>query len=89
MGDTLEPSSIGMSISCADTHTHIAFWLIPVGFVAVESSYDGPRIDEESNQIDKKFVDSMIERFKNQKTVHRKYAFMVHKGKGKASHDEI
>ncbi|CDS09702.1 hypothetical protein LRAMOSA02379 [Lichtheimia ramosa] len=54
VGDTLDPSSIG-----------------------VETSYDGPRIDEESNQIDKKFVDTMIERFKNQKTIHRKYAFMI------------
>ncbi|KAI9322621.1 Metallo-dependent phosphatase-like protein [Dichotomocladium elegans] len=42
--------------------------------MTVDSSYDGPRID---GDIDERFIDQMIERFKNQKTIHRKYAFQI------------
>jgi serine/threonine-protein phosphatase 5 len=40
----------------------------------VEDSYDGPRIKEE---IDVDFVNAMITRFKDQKNIHKKYAFMI------------
>lgn len=43
----------------------------------MESSYDGPRINEETKQIDLPFVEAMIQRFKDQKKIHRKYTFMV------------
>ncbi|KAI8097419.1 Metallo-dependent phosphatase-like protein [Halteromyces radiatus] len=43
----------------------------------VEDSYDGPRINEETNEIDVDFVNKMVERFKNQKKLHKKYAFMI------------
>jgi serine/threonine-protein phosphatase 5 len=45
----------------------------------VEASYDGPRINEETKQIDLPFVTALIERFKDQKKIHKKYAFMVSK----------
>jgi serine/threonine-protein phosphatase 5 len=46
-------------------------------FVAVEATYDGPRINEETKKIDLPFVQALVERFKNQKKIHKKYAFMV------------
>jgi hypothetical protein len=45
--------------------------------LAVEASYDGPRINEETNTIDLAFVKALVEHFKNQKKIHKKYAFMV------------
>lgn len=40
----------------------------------VESSYDGPHLGDE---ITREFIDLMIEHFKTQKKIHRKYAFKV------------
>lgn len=40
----------------------------------VESSYDGPHLGDE---ITREFIDQMIEHFKIQKKIHRKYAFKV------------
>ncbi|ORZ03546.1 Metallo-dependent phosphatase-like protein [Syncephalastrum racemosum] len=45
--------------------------------MVVESSYDGPKIDDETKQIDSDFVKQMIQRFKDQKKIHKKYAFMA------------
>ncbi len=43
----------------------------------VESTYDGPKIDSETSKVDEEFVKAMIQRFKDQKKLHKKYAFMV------------
>lgn len=43
----------------------------------MEASYDGPRINEETKKIDLPFVQALVERFKDQKKIHKKYAFMV------------
>ncbi|CAG8474608.1 974_t:CDS:10 [Diversispora eburnea] len=43
--------------------------------IAVESSYDGPVI--ENGQITKEFIEQMIEHFKNQMKIHRKFAYQI------------
>ncbi|KAG0180293.1 Serine/threonine-protein phosphatase 5 [Apophysomyces sp. BC1034] len=45
--------------------------------MTVESTYDGPKINEETKEIDEEFVKQLIQRFKDQKKVHKKYAFMI------------
>jgi serine/threonine-protein phosphatase 5 len=42
--------------------------------IAVDDSYDGARLDKEMTQ---EFIDDMIDRFKNGKKIHRKYAFQI------------
>lgn len=41
----------------------------------VEDDYDGPRLSEDG--ITKEFVEELIERFKEQKKIHKKYAYKV------------
>jgi len=43
----------------------------------VDPSYDGPMMEEESGQITLDFVKGMMERFKNQKIIHKRYAFQI------------
>ncbi|KAI9307747.1 Metallo-dependent phosphatase-like protein [Cunninghamella echinulata] len=50
---------------------------LDINAMAVESSYDGPKINEETNKVDEAFVKQMVERFKDQKKIHKKYAFMI------------
>ncbi|KAI8973482.1 Metallo-dependent phosphatase-like protein [Mycotypha africana] len=45
--------------------------------MTVDTTYDGPRINDETKMIDRDFIDAMIDRFKNQKKIHKKYAFMI------------
>ena len=45
--------------------------------IAVEDSYDGPRMNEDTKTIDKEFLEQMIERLKDQKKIHKKYVFRV------------
>lgn len=42
---------------------------------AVESSYSGPVLED--GQITKEFVEEMLECFKDQKKIHRKFAYQV------------
>lgn len=42
--------------------------------MAVESSYDGAPLGKEMTQ---EFIDDMTERFKNGKTIHKKYAYQI------------
>lgn len=42
----------------------------------VESDYTGPKLDE-SNQITPEFVKELTEHLKNQKVLHKKYAFEI------------
>lgn len=45
--------------------------------LAVEPSYNGPKINEDTKKVDADFIKGMINRFKDEKMIHRKYAFMV------------
>lgn len=42
--------------------------------VAVEADYAGPKLDEE---VTLQFVEDLMEHFKNQKVLHKKYAYKV------------
>lgn len=44
-------------------------------FTVVEPSYDGPKLED--GKITKEFIEEMMERFKNQKRIHKKHAFQV------------
>mmetsp|Transcript_40567 Transcript_40567/g.53400 ORF Transcript_40567/g.53400 Transcript_40567/m.53400 type:complete len:505 (+) Transcript_40567:275-1789(+) len=44
--------------------------------IVVEDSYDGPRL-EESGVVTVEFVEEMLERFKNQKLIHKKYVIQM------------
>ncbi|GES96794.1 serine/threonine-protein phosphatase 5 [Rhizophagus clarus] len=43
--------------------------------ITVESSYDGPKLED--GKITKEFIEEMMERFKNQKKIHKKHAFQI------------
>ena len=45
-------------------------------FVAIEDSYAGPALDE-SQKVTEKFVTDLIEWYRSQKVLHKKYAFKV------------
>ena len=51
-----------------------AFEDLDIDAIAVDDSYDGVRLEKEMTQ---EFIDDMIERFKNGKKIHRKYAFQI------------
>ena len=51
-----------------------AFEDLNIESMQVEDSYDGVRLGDEMTQ---EFIDDMIERFKNGKKIHRKYAFQI------------
>lgn len=44
--------------------------------MAVPSDYDGERWDDDSSITDM-FIQDLMERFRNQKSVHSKYAYKV------------
>lgn len=43
--------------------------------LVVEDEYDGPRLSEDG--ISREFVEELIERFTDQKKIHKKYAYKV------------
>lgn len=47
---------------------------LDVESMAVEPSYDGAVLGKEMTQ---EFIDDMTERFKNGKTIHKKYAYQI------------
>lgn len=51
-----------------------AFEDLDIDSIVVDESYDGVRLESEMTQ---KFIDDMIQRFKNGKKIHRKYAFQI------------
>lgn len=51
-----------------------AFEDLDIDAIVVEDTYDGKRLDKNMTQ---EFIDDMIERFKNGKKIHRKYAFQI------------
>ncbi|KAG2233053.1 hypothetical protein INT48_009853 [Thamnidium elegans] len=50
---------------------------IEVDAITVESSYNGPKINEDTKKVDLDFIKGMVNRFKDEKMIHRKYAFMI------------
>ncbi|KAI7898859.1 Metallo-dependent phosphatase-like protein [Cokeromyces recurvatus] len=50
---------------------------LDIDAIVVDDSYKGPRINEETKTIDQAFVKDMIKHFKDQKKIHKKYAFMI------------
>jgi serine/threonine-protein phosphatase 5 len=51
-----------------------AFEDLDIDAIKVDDGYDGVRLGSEMTQ---EFVDDMLERFKNGKKIHRKYAFQI------------
>lgn len=51
-----------------------AFEGLDLESMVVDDSYDGVRLDKEMTQ---EFVDDMIHRFKNGKTIHKKYVYQI------------
>lgn len=47
---------------------------LDVDSIAVEPAYDGVRLEGEMTQ---EFIDDMMERFKNGKTIHKKYVYQI------------
>lgn len=62
-----------------------AFEDLNIESMQVEDSYDGVRLGDEMTQ---EFIDDMIERFKNGKKIHRKYAFQIVKAVKDLVYDE-
>lgn len=51
-----------------------AFEDLNIDEIVVDDSYDGVRL---GNEMTQEFIDDMIERFKNGKKIHRKFAFQI------------
>jgi serine/threonine-protein phosphatase 5 len=51
-----------------------AFEDLDIDAIKVDDGYDGVRLGSEMTQ---EFIDDMLERFKNGKKIHRKYAFQI------------
>ncbi|KAI8638877.1 Metallo-dependent phosphatase-like protein [Parasitella parasitica] len=50
---------------------------LDVDTISVDASYDGPKINDETKEVDLPFIKSLVQHFKDQKKIHKKYAFMV------------
>ena len=62
-----------------------AFESLDIDSIKVEDTYDGKALGKEMTQ---EFIDDMIERFKNGKTIHRKYVFQIVKAVKELCYDE-
>ncbi|RJE22608.1 serine threonine-protein phosphatase [Aspergillus sclerotialis] len=51
-----------------------AFEELDIDAIKVDDNYDGVKL---GNEMTQEFIDDMIERFKNGKKIHRKYAFQI------------
>ena len=51
-----------------------AFEELDIDAIKVDDNYDGVKL---ANEMTQEFIDDMIERFKNGKKIHRKYAFQI------------
>jgi serine/threonine-protein phosphatase 5 len=49
---------------------------LDVDSMAVDKDYDGVALDKETGMT-QEFIDDMIQRFQNQKLLHKKYVFMI------------
>lgn len=55
---------------------HVLFKCSVAFFSVVEDTYYGPRLEENGN-VSVEFMDSLMLWYKEQKTLHKKYAFQV------------
>ena len=44
--------------------------------MTIEDKYDGPKL-ENGTKVTKEFVDQLLEHYKNQKLLHKRYAFQI------------
>lgn len=53
-------------------------WAETIDFenMTIDENYDGPRLDE-NNNVTLEFIEELIEHFKKEKKVHRKYAYKI------------
>ena len=47
-----------------------------IAISGIESSYDGPCLDE-NNKVTKEFMEKLLPYLKDQKKLHKKYAYQV------------
>lgn len=59
---------------------------LDVDSIAVEDTYDGVRLD--GDEMTQEFIDDMTERFKNEKRIHKKYAYKIVLAVSKLVYDE-
>jgi serine/threonine-protein phosphatase 5 len=59
---------------------------LDVDQIAVEPAYDGARL--EGGKMTQEFIDDMTERFKNGKTIHKKYVYQIVMAVKKLVYDE-
>ena len=62
-----------------------AFEGLDIESMVVDDEYDGVRLENEMTQ---EFIDDMIERFRNGKKIHRKYAFQIVRATNDLVYDE-
>jgi len=43
----------------------------------IEDKYDGPKLENGTAKVTKEFVDQLLEHYKNQKLLHKRYAFQI------------
>lgn len=63
-----------------------AFEDLDIDNMQIDAAYDGVRL--ENNQMSQKFIDDMIDRFKNGKKIHRKYVYQIIKAVHDIVYDE-
>jgi serine/threonine-protein phosphatase 5 len=51
--------------------------IINIEDIHVEDSYDGPRLEKSTSEIDSKWVQSLMKYQKERKVLHKKYACMI------------
>lgn len=62
-----------------------AFEGLDIEGIKVEDSYDGVKLEDKMTQ---EFIDDMIDRFKNGKKIHKKYAYKIVKAVKEIAYDE-
>ena len=45
--------------------------------MTIEDKYDGPKLENGTTKVTKEFVDQLLEHYKNQKLLHKRYAFQI------------
>ena len=50
---------------------------IDVESMLVEDKYDGPRLSPDGNKVTQDFVDQLLDHYRDQKLLHRRYAFQI------------
>jgi len=63
------------AIASDDTHTKPISETVNFEAISIESTYEGPRIPDEG--VTASFMEELIEAFKNQKKLHKKYVYQI------------